>query len=752
MTMMSRNRPIADVLAIVASLAPAAPSLGAADWVFRGPTGGSIYSIAPRPTDATTVLAGTAYGGVARSTDAGATWKQTAPTEVTSCTVAAVTWDATGSTAYAATSSCSAYAWRSRDLGATWEPLFTTNQDFMAGGECISVTVSRSSPRTVLFTCNIGVFLSLDGGATAEKRSTGLERVVNWRGNGISADGVTFFQASLEGLFSSSNQGKTWELTLSIPSDRYWWIDDLATSPADPDSVFVRAMTKTTSQMVLLWSRNRGASFTNVGSPFDFTSTAVDPIGRVFVSDDDFFDPQTGSWKRLQLGRRGGIHFSYAVTREELFIGTATGTYRKSLATGLGSDGAFSHGFTLMRSMIRTGDGFAVGSEYRGVWRSTDRGSTLGASFPSDADPRVNRLFRWPAGSSSLIAGTNTQKLFMTRDGGATWSAFGSELPSTCSRYQMAEGRNGSLVVGVDRELYSRSSIETPFTPLRSPVDDAIYRVASAQNGRTLYAEGTNTDSWISFLSRSTDGSAWSRVQDPGPCGYSMSLVVDPRDDRTLYRVCRWNYDLWKSADEGATWDPVRTWSGSTLTAKWVTGIFLEDRPPYRMVGRSYDGTLYLSTDRMTWTPLPPLPVSAVDSILFDQSRIVAATSSGIYTLDLAGSSPVDPATTLPLIGGQVAVTVTWRSQYSGDHGTALPLPQQDGFGYFSFFSASNPEVFVKVLDLPSQDAFWVFYAGLTDLEYTVTFTNRATETSIAFRKPAGSFTGGADTWSLKKR
>jgi len=115
-----------------------------------------------------------------------------------------------------------------------------------------------------------------------------------------------------------------------------------------------------------------------------------------------------------------------------------------------------------------------------------------------------------------------------------------------------------------------------------------------------------------------------------------------------------------------------------------------------------------------------------------------------------ASSNPCPAGQCLRLSQARVAVTVDWRSQYSGQSGHALALPQDDQFGFFYFTSATNPEVFVKVLDFGSDRPFPIFYAGLTDLEYTVTFTVLSTGQSVSFLKPAGSYAGGGDSVTLR--
>jgi PKD repeat protein len=126
--------------------------------------------------------------------------------------------------------------------------------------------------------------------------------------------------------------------------------------------------------------------------------------------------------------------------------------------------------------------------------------------------------------------------------------------------------------------------------------------------------------------------------------------------------------------------------------------------------------------------------------------------SDGPLTSTLSRPVAVLPRSAqLLLLGGRIGVAVTWRSQYSGETGIAAPLPQSDQFGYFAFSSPTNPEVFVKALDFGIQSPYLVFFSGLTDYEYTVTFTSLETGQSLTFLKPAGSYSGGADNSTLKR-
>jgi len=100
-------------------------------------------------------------------------------------------------------------------------------------------------------------------------------------------------------------------------------------------------------------------------------------------------------------------------------------------------------------------------------------------------------------------------------------------------------------------------------------------------------------------------------------------------------------------------------------------------------------------------------------------------------------------------------VSLSALDQRTGRIGNGLAIPQTDIFGYFSIpditFDPQNPEVFVKILDGRGVNgSFWVFYAGLTDLEYTLTIQELDTARVRTYVKPAGSACGGFDTTAFQ--
>ncbi len=133
---------------------------------------------------------------------------------------------------------------------------------------------------------------------------------------------------------------------------------------------------------------------------------------------------------------------------------------------------------------------------------------------------------------------------------------------------------------------------------------------------------------------------------------------------------------LWAAVAEGETWSQVDT----TLRAPAVTSF-----------GEDALGRLYVLT-----------------------------TGGNLFRIEAAGDvgSCVENETTLCLNGGRFRTRATWR--VTGGEPTPAEGSNLTGDGgFFWFFGENNPELFVKVLDAcnPPFNHYWVFIAGLTDVE-----------------------------------
>ena len=98
------------------------------------------------------------------------------------------------------------------------------------------------------------------------------------------------------------------------------------------------------------------------------------------------------------------------------------------------------------------------------------------------------------------------------------------------------------------------------------------------------------------------------------------------------------------------------------------------------------------------------------------------------------------------LLDGRFEITAVW-TKADGETGPASPFPGAGTTGYMSFFSPGNIELAVKVLDgRTHNDAFWVFAAGLTDVDYRLTVKDKAGDAARTYTNPSRSFCGLADT------
>jgi PKD repeat protein len=98
----------------------------------------------------------------------------------------------------------------------------------------------------------------------------------------------------------------------------------------------------------------------------------------------------------------------------------------------------------------------------------------------------------------------------------------------------------------------------------------------------------------------------------------------------------------------------------------------------------------------------------------------------------------------LCLKGGRFRLTIFASDPLrTGRSGTGTAVPENDQFGYFNFFPAlttdpNNLEVFVKVLGPLPDGSHWVFFGGLTDLQYNLTVFDTQTGITESYVKQAG--------------
>jgi hypothetical protein len=134
-----------------------------------------------------------------------------------------------------------------------------------------------------------------------------------------------------------------------------------------------------------------------------------------------------------------------------------------------------------------------------------------------------------------------------------------------------------------------------------------------------------------------------------------------------------------------------------------------------------------------------------------------SAASLGAAKTGVAGpASALEPSSDLPQTlvlnpAHPFEITLSATDQRTGATRPGVAIPRNGEFGYFSIpgltGDPTNPEVFIKLLDATAFDGhYWVFYGGLTDLEYTINVREISTGRTRTYFKPGGSACGGFDT------
>jgi len=174
------------------------------------------------------------------------------------------------------------------------------------------------------------------------------------------------------------------------------------------------------------------------------------------------------------------------------------------------------------------------------------------------------------------------------------------------------------------------------------------------------------------------------------------------------------------------------TWTGRAELFENVLG---EDFVPIQEVGR----LLVCGVENPHAAPAPPAAPAAPEGTTVPESA--ASSPVGAFPFaaapEGAGECGSDP-TLLCLGGGRFEVRAEWAA-FDGSSGSGIAVPLSQESGLFWFFWEENLELAVKVLDgCGINDRYWVFAAGLTNVEVDLRVTDTWTGASWTARNPSG--------------
>jgi hypothetical protein len=116
----------------------------------------------------------------------------------------------------------------------------------------------------------------------------------------------------------------------------------------------------------------------------------------------------------------------------------------------------------------------------------------------------------------------------------------------------------------------------------------------------------------------------------------------------------------------------------------------------------------------------------------------MGASSAALETVAESVFDVVPGGPALMLRQGRFRVWADWSAAGFGQ-GSALGVPLTDESGYFTFFSPTNVELIVKVLNgCPVNQRYWIFLAGLTNVGVTVHVEDTVTGRLETYVNPSG--------------
>jgi hypothetical protein len=133
-------------------------------------------------------------------------------------------------------------------------------------------------------------------------------------------------------------------------------------------------------------------------------------------------------------------------------------------------------------------------------------------------------------------------------------------------------------------------------------------------------------------------------------------------------------------------------------------------------------------------------------AVLVPAALLAGPPSGGAPSPRGATAACASGATTLCLSGARFQVSVQWRD-FQGNTGSGQAVGLTGDTGYFWFFTNTNVELVVKVLDAAAINGhFWVFYGALSNVEYEITVTDTVNGQQRTYSNPSGQFGSAGDT------
>lgn len=643
---------------------------------------GSVGAIAVAPSDPNVVYVGMGEtcvrgnfsqgDGVYRSLDAGKTWTRVGL--VDSRQIGDITIDPqnpdvvfVAALGHVFGESAQRGVYKTTDGGATWRDVLSVDDKTGA----VDLAMDPHNPR-VLFAGlwqirrtpwslesggpGSGLYRSTDAGETWQELTKGLPEGVKGKiGVAVSPAQRDLVYAIIEakdgGVFRSMDGGDTWSRVSEDRSlrQRAWYYTHIEADPEDADTVYVL-------NVRFKKSVDGGKSWTNIRVPHgDNHHLWIDPAdhARMIECNDGGANVTFDGGRTWSTQANQPTAQFYHVAVDNNFPYRVYGSQQDNSSASVSS--RMNPRFDWRRDLYAVGGGesgyIAVDPEdpdivyagsYGGTLTRTDHG--LGVSREIDVWPEnpmgsgadtLTHRFQWtfpivisPHDHNTVFVGG--ERVFRTRDGGASWEPISPDLTTNDKAKQRSSG--GPIT-------QDNTSVEyycTVFTIAESPVKKGVIWAGS--------------DDGLIHVTRD-GGRSWEDVTPPDMGDWPLISMIEasPHDADTAYvAVNRYKMDdmapyIYRTRDSGKTWDLVADGVGHSAFVRSVR----EDPVRAGLLYAATETGVYVSLNAGdSWEPLQlNLPVAPVTDLVVKGDDLVISTQGRSFWIlgDLGVLRQLDP-------------------------------------------------------------------------------------------------------------
>lgn len=634
----------------------ALPLRGEAVWEAIGPWGGEVYNVTVSPHDPLIMYA-RSRAGISRSLDGGASWKLVEDYA-----------DATGMMPVVVNPLTPSH------LVATQEYQNSYIESVDGGENWIERTLPFD-PRTLLFHPTLpNTLYAITEEGTYRANKGGPPWLLIEFPNGSSPlyllahpTNGTLYASNESGVYVSMDGGDNWTLR---NSGAYELKDFHA--PSNTLVAFWDGMVHKSSDGGIEWS----AIYLGLPEAHHPLYVVIDPHNptRLFMTlDDNRVYRTTADGTQWEIAESippgdGDGWLAVAPTTPSTLFYPNQGLYKSN------DQGATWEPTYMGLSSLKLGpiaadpsNGASVMVGYRNYLYRSDTGGTHWTTTEFATTHTISTLTYTPDGAT-VYMGTASKGIWRSDDGGATWKNNSTGLPTTSpNNYQniieIAVAPNDPqrliAVLGVSTLYYSENG-GTSWLPADDPTFYSIrHALFDTDNPAIVWAPTEG-----GLLKSSDGGEQWQMSATPGiPAAADMrSMAIDPATG-TLYIGLLEDNRIFRSTDDGASWEPLPTGLPATvtITALWSdplspdTLLFAANRlDQYDRVEEGYG--IYRSTDGGdTWDAfMVGLVYPAVMQLVGDGTFTYATTDlAGAYRLESPLVLPPTPTPTrTPFPGG----------------------------------------------------------------------------------------------------